>query len=181
MISEAEISFYKTIIDDLHIVFDVGCQHDNIFDELKPGIEVHLFDPIKSNQLIDKIEGKQNVTYNNCALGFTIGTLPIHAHYGSFLLREEIEDTDHAETSVPVDTLYNYCWHKNIQRIDFLKIDTEGFDLQVIKGCGDMLNRIRYIQFEHWTDELVEEIIQLLQPYKIIELDGKPKNYIAIL
>jgi hypothetical protein len=33
--------------------------------------------------------------------------------------------------------------------IDFLKIDTEGFDLKVLKGGASMLARTRFVQFEY--------------------------------
>lgn len=37
--------------------------------------------------------------------------------------------------------------------IDFLKIDTEGYDLRVLRGANDLLARTRFVQFEynsHW-------------------------------
>lgn len=181
MISESEIQFYKSIINELNVVFDVGCQHDNIFDELKPGIEVHLFDPVKSIRLLDKIKGKNNITYNNIALGSKRTTMPFHIAYGSFLHLQDKKFTDQHETLVDVDTGLNYCKRKNIQQIDFLKIDTEGFDFEVIKGFWYMIKNIRYVQFEDWSKELTDDIIQYLSPKKIIELDGKPKNYVAVL
>ena len=39
-------------------------------------------------------------------------------------------------------------------RIDFLKIDTEGYDLRVVKGATQVLSRTRFLQFEynsHWV------------------------------
>ena len=35
------------------------------------------------------------------------------------------------------------------RRIDFLKIDTEGYDLKVMKGAVDLLSRTRFLQFEY--------------------------------
>ena len=44
-----------------------------------------------------------------------------------------------------------YCRSCNISHIDFLKIDTEGHELSIIKGFGDMIERkcIDLIQFEY--------------------------------
>ena len=49
MIFECEIEWYKEILPDLEIVFDVGCRNDNVFYELNPALEIHLFDPSKVN------------------------------------------------------------------------------------------------------------------------------------
>jgi hypothetical protein len=37
----------------------------------------------------------------------------------------------------------------NIQNIDFLKIDTEGYELNVLQGFEDYLRNINLIQFEY--------------------------------
>ena len=83
--------------------------------------------------------------------------------------------------TINIDTVGNYCRDKNITRIDLLKIDTEGYDFNVIKGCGDMIRNIKYIQFEDWDDEMVIATIKYLQPKELITLNSKPKNFVAIL
>ncbi len=182
MISEEEIEFYKSVIDELNIVFDVGCQHDNIFDELKAGIEIHLFDPMSSDKLLSKINGKQNIRYNKYGLSSKREKVKFHPSYGSILLRqEERKFNDHTEIEIFVDTINNYCTENNIEKIDLLKIDTEGYDFEVIKGASQLLHNIKYIQFEHWNNGLTNDIIEFLRPHKIIPLDGKPKNFIAVL
>lgn len=182
MISEEEIIFYKSILDELNVVFDVGCRDDNVFEELKPGIEVHLFDPVERPGLLKKIAGKRNIHYNNIGLGDKKESTVFHPAYGSILLRnDDPKCTDHREITINIDTVKNYCEEKGIKRIDLLKIDTEGYDFNVIKGCGNMLDKIQYIQFEHWTDKLTEEIIEYLPNRILIELGGKPKNWVAKL
>jgi FkbM family methyltransferase len=182
MISEEEINFYKSILHELDTVFDVGCRDDNVFEELKPGIEIHLFDPVKRNSLMEKIAGKSNIKFNNIGLGDVKTKVTFHPSYGSILLRDdEPKFTDHSETIIEVDTVESYCRLNDIKWIDFLKIDTEGYDLNVIKGCGYMIYNIHYIQFEDWTPKLTREIIQYLPPRKLIDLGGKPKNFVAVL
>src|SRR5213075_1528085 len=52
---------------------------------------------------------------------------------------------------VHVDTLDAYCQRHQIERIDYLKIDTEGHELSVFHGMQGMLDqeRIQRIQFEY--------------------------------
>jgi FkbM family methyltransferase len=42
-----------------------------------------------------------------------------------------------------------YINENKVEKIDFLKIDTEGFELHVLKGFGDFLRNVKYIQFEY--------------------------------
>jgi hypothetical protein len=55
-----------------------------------------------------------------------------------------------ASVDCRVMTLDAYCLENHIEQIDFLKIDTEGYELFVLKGARHMLeqNRIRVVQFE---------------------------------
>lgn len=46
-----------------------------------------------------------------------------------------------AQEKVPIETLDSFCERNGISHIDFLKIDTEGFDLNIMLGAGGMLAR----------------------------------------
>jgi hypothetical protein len=43
------------------------------------------------------------------------------------------------EETIRIDTLDQYCSKHNIKKIDLLKIDTEGFEINVLKGAEEML------------------------------------------
>jgi hypothetical protein len=43
----------------------------------------------------------------------------------------------------------DYISENNIKKIDFLKIDVEGYELDVIKGFGDKIENVEIIQFEY--------------------------------
>jgi FkbM family methyltransferase len=176
MIHESEIELYKSLLPQLKVVFDVGCKNDNIFYELNPDIEVHLFDPEYSSEL----GSNWKINYNNYALGSKKGFADFHYHYGSILLRDDEPkfDGNHQTFEIKVDTLYNYCRRNKIKYIDLLKIDTEGYDIEVIRGCGKMLPNIKYIQFEVW-DSTISDTLKLLEGYNIYEVGGKPMNLIA--
>lgn len=48
-----------------------------------------------------------------------------------------------------IKTGKDYIINNDIKNIDFLKIDTEGYELNVIKGFGDYIENIKVIQFEY--------------------------------
>lgn len=52
--------------------------------------------------------------------------------------------------SVRTVTIDRFCEERGIERIDFLKVDVEGAELHVLRGCGEMLRRkaIGHVQFE---------------------------------
>ena len=41
----------------------------------------------------------------------------------------------------------------DIKKIDFLKIDTEGYDYNVLLGGIEAIKITRYIQYEHWNNK----------------------------
>lgn len=57
---------------------------------------------------------------------------------------------------VPTDTLDHFCESQGVERIDFLKVDVEGFEKQVFEGGRELLRnrRIKSISFEISQDPL---------------------------
>ena len=53
--------------------------------------------------------------------------------------------------------LYQYLNNKKIDNIDFLKIDTEGYELNILKGLKDNIRSIKIIFFEHHYDNMVKK------------------------
>lgn len=47
--------------------------------------------------------------------------------------------------TVPIDTLDNIIKELNVKEIDFVKIDVEGGELEVLKGAVNVLNRIKFL------------------------------------
>ncbi|HEX4708094.1 MAG TPA: FkbM family methyltransferase [Candidatus Udaeobacter sp.] len=81
------------------------------------------------------------------------------------------------ETKVPLITLDAYCCTASIPVIDFLKIDTEGNDLKVLKGSQAMIqkNAIRVIQFEFnqtniFSRVFLKDFYEILRGYSFYRL-----------
>ena len=55
----------------------------------------------------------------------------------------------HSKHLVKVIDLKSFISNYNIKKIEILKIDTEGFDFEVIQGLQNEINKVKYIYFEH--------------------------------
>ncbi len=59
---------------------------------------------------------------------------------------------------IPVINLSKIIHENNISIIDILKIDTEGFEFNILKGIKEIdLKKIRYIYFEHHYDLMIKK------------------------
>jgi FkbM family methyltransferase len=86
-------------------------------------------------------------------------------------------DQPTSETPVEVVTLDNFCRQMNISNIRLLKIDTEGFELEVLKGAKDLISRqaIEIVQFEFnemnpYTRVFLRDFIEILPGYRLYRL-----------
>jgi FkbM family methyltransferase len=160
-VSEPDLfGVYDAFLKPGMVVFDVGANiglHALYFcKRVKHEGKVFAFEPTKKTfqRLIMHMEDNNvvNVEALNCALGATIGRVEVV---------ENPEDTSRAfvrhigmDRTVACDikllTLDAFAEARNIHRIDFLKIDTEGFEGEILAGATHLLaqNKIRIMQIE---------------------------------
>lgn len=85
------------------------------------------------------------------------------------------------------NTLDAYCELNNINNIEFLKIDTDGYDIDVLKGATKMIKKTKYIQVEYdmfWgiMNQSINELMELLKGFKLYKITSFgliPKDNIA--
>ena len=61
------------------------------------------------------------------------------------------------KVSIKTDTLDNYIIKKKIFLIDLIKMDTEGHELEILKGLKKNLKNVRTIVFEHHYDNMLKK------------------------
>ena len=182
-----EVSFYRNIVPSLNVIVDVGVQKDTIFYDMNPDAEIHLFEPNKvyfeylKEYYKDK---KHNVHLNGYALSSKKGTSVFYHQYGSMQQRIDGKLKNiQGHYTIKCDRLDTYCVKNNITHIDYLKIDTEGHDFEVIKGCGDLLDSIKYLQFEDFKTfhkgESLQDVFDYFKGWNIYKIGGNPCNYLV--
>jgi FkbM family methyltransferase len=146
----------------LEIVFDVGAnigQSTEKFSARLPSARIWSFEPASEfyAELSKRFATNTCVQCERLAVGANEGEVelaltswPTMAHIAvkSAKLPSAIAIT--GSEKVAMTTLDNYCTSNRIPRIDFLKIDTEGFDLEVLRGAASLIGQglILFIQCE---------------------------------
>ena len=179
IIKELKKIFNKKI----DIVFDVGAHKGEfiklIINNFKTN-KIYSFEPSKKNFTIlkNKISNKKiNINYiflNNFGLGeynelknfkqmlesssSTLSEINTNSKYfkrKKFLLNFGIKSKFFEETIVNIKDGFSFIKEKKIEKIDLLKIDTEGHEFFVLKGFGENLKKIKVIFFEHHYDNMI--------------------------
>jgi FkbM family methyltransferase len=135
---------------DPKVVFDVGAykgESTRFYRESFPGCEVHAFEPDLDvfKELSASLGDQPGVTLNNVAVGASPGPRRYFVNVDpamNSLLEPgtEMWGSVARETTVDVITLDDYCAQKGIASIGLLKTDTQGFDLEVLKGAAKLMD-----------------------------------------
>jgi FkbM family methyltransferase len=131
------------------VVFDVGANRGQTIARFRRVFArpvIHAFEPARETfaELQRRCTSIPDLVLNNAALG-------ARAESRTFVENDDPEMSSLLEPSadawgeiknryeVDVTTLDAYCQARGIGRVDILKIDTQGFDLQVLAGAERLL------------------------------------------
>ena len=200
---------------DPKVVFDVGASVGDWTQaalERCPDAHVHCFELALPTlpALLERYDTCDRVTVNPLGLSASEGELTVSYHPEAPELTSVLDlglfmapgDPARQRLQVPVTTGSAYCAVREIEAIDFLKVDTEGLELAVLRGFGGMLDAVRALQFEYGlgsihTKDLLRDFHQLLEargfvlgkifptyvefrPYRLADEDFLGPNYLAV-
>ncbi len=129
----------------ISLVFDVGAnvgQSAIKFKEAFPDTRLYCFEPVKRTFDVLKKNTAvfSDIFCHNFALSSSYGEATIYVTSQS-TTSSLIKPTDFLRSEVvDIQTINRFVLENHIERIDLLKIDTEGFDLNVLKGAENMLS-----------------------------------------
>ena len=155
---------------DLAMAFDVGAnvgQTASLLKKMWPGMEIVCFEPTPTTfEILQKnISALPGVKAHNIGLGATAGSFDLFTYPGDSLLNSLSPQSPFTvrfaskydpmvkKVSCTVRTLDEVRKESAIERINLLKIDTEGFDLQVLEGAQETFRdgRVDFIYLEFNT------------------------------
>ena len=177
----------KNKFNNFKIVFDVGAHEGETIDLYLSHFnieKIYSFEPsyFSFNNLkkaIDKIKKKKTKTeiiVENIAFGAENKDIKIKHMYesSSSTLKELNMESKYyikkkkfllnfknnnlfKEISVKQKNLDQYMSQKKIQKLDFLKIDTEGSEFEILYGAKTNIKNIKLILFEHHYHDMIKK------------------------
>ncbi|MBI4913948.1 MAG: FkbM family methyltransferase [Acidobacteria bacterium] len=178
----------KVVRLDSPIILDVGANRGQTIDmmcRIFRNPRIIAFEP--SKKMFEELENKKfeaEVSCYNMALGAEVGTREFHEYENPLLssalkLREEgghpfQNVREIALNRVEISTVDSTISSLGLHRIDLLKIDTQGFDLQVLQGSQKGFERrtIRQVLVELNFAELYEGQAHPMEVHCFIENHG---------
>ena len=174
------------------VIFDVGAnvgKYSLLLAKEFPHAEIYSFEPNENafKKLVATVGN--SVKSVNVGMGseekiekiytYSDNLSSSHASIYKDAFRSYHGTDDVTEIEFQMTTLDNFCERVNVENIDFLKIDTEGNELNALRGASRMLsqNRIKIIQFEFgeydvFSRVFLKDFYAMLTNYNIYRLDS---------
>ena len=185
----------KKNLKEINIFFDIGAHEGEsieIFSKNFTISKIYSFEPSPINFL--KLKNKVNlflknfkdikVYVENVGLGdekkriylkqlnesssSTINQINKNSKYFKkkrFFLNKLHTKNFYKNIDIQIIRLDEYLNNNRIEYINFMKVDTEGYELDVLKGLGTKIHNVQYIMFEHHYHDM------LIKTYKFSDIN----------
>jgi len=177
------------------VIIDVGANIGTIslwLAQLKPMGKIYSFEAQRQvfYQLCGNIalNNLYNVEAFNYAVGENNDIITVfepnyfsNNDFGTFSLIEEKIPTTSSKITVPLINLDYFIKNYHVKKVDLLKIDAEGMDLDVLKGSKNILEEYSpTIYIEHFDNRYssLKEIQDFLKPYNY-QFDIRKNNLLC--
>ena len=186
-------------------IFDIGAHKGETIDLFKSKLNINkiysfepnkkLFQKLKNNKkykseqievynfAIGKFSEKKELNIFKDTSSSTINSIDENTKY--FKRKKKLmtflsgsENFVKEKQIIDVQNLSEFIKNKNIDNIDILKIDTEGYEYNVLSGLieNDFKN-IRFIYFEHHYDLMINKGYKFSNIKKLLEKNNFQKRY----
>jgi FkbM family methyltransferase len=167
------IAILKLLCDEDSRVLDIGANIGMTalaFSQICPRGQVAAIEPVPPTfrhlqRNVTKARAR-NLKIFNFALGSRAGSVLMQGHPSNFACsfvadNYTIPGRDHFSYEVPVRRLDDTFSELSLDRLDFLKVDVEGFELEVFAGAKDVLNTYKpivFLEMNHWCLNIYRRI-----------------------
>ena len=176
------------------VFFDVGANVGNWSTallrnakehSLEEQVRIYAFEPVPATVEALKLNlayPRPNLHIETTAFSFGRGEADIFifsATTGTNSLYEDHKSNNKTKITILLDTATDFCKTMNIEHVHLLKCDTEGHDMEVIRGSLPLLvdERISILQFEYnhrwiYSRNSLRDVFDIIQslPYVVAKL-----------
>tara|TARA_R100000900_G_scaffold75613_1_gene59389 strand:+ start:518 stop:1183 length:666 start_codon:yes stop_codon:yes gene_type:complete len=141
---------------DIKTIVEVGARYGEeaiMMSRHFPNASIYACEcnPVTIKECEAKLRPYKNIIFCNQALGSRIEKKPFYSYIdnndgaSSFLFRIDGNTTMIQTGVLKIDTLNNFIEKHKINNIDLLLLDTQGSELDIIKGLEEHINNVKYI------------------------------------
>ena len=161
---EGEMQFF--FLKNFHVKKIISFEASEInYSKLKKNVEINKKKFFRSNILIENIalgeDNKKKIFKQFIETSSsTFSDININSKYFKKkfkLLNKKRGNEFYEEKKIQLTPLNDYLENKEIFKIDILKIDTEGYEFEILKGLKNQIKIIDIILFEHHYDDMVNK------------------------
>lgn len=166
-----EVTLWDIIQNKCKVAFDIGIDDiSHLVHHRRPenDVKIYLFEP--SQRLIPVVrkmyQNIKNVFIYNIGFGDTNGTFNLFNNSKSIFQRTVCRDEEN--TSITIERLDDFCLNNGITEIDFLKIDTEGYDGRILLCGAKIIKTCKWIQIENFSiietnQDIKQQVVNLVK------------------
>jgi FkbM family methyltransferase len=193
-------NYLKKYIPENGIFFDIGANqgsYTKLLSDNFPAGSVYSFEPNPNTftLLKESIDMLNNVKIFNIGMGRIQMKTKLYTYMGDNISQHasvlkdvfnQLHSEEHAISfDINITSVDEFCLENNIKEIDFIKIDTEGYEYETLCGASGLLSTkmIKVIQFEFNEMNIISKIFlkdfyEILVGYKLYRL--LPSGLISI-
>lgn len=138
--------------------------------EIKKEVEINYFKDADALSTIKNDMGDKK----EAIINYNFRGIPLIEYISKII----VDNLKSEKRKVKIDTLDNYILEKKINRIDCMKIDVEGYELEVLQGISnDNFKKIKkiFIEVENYRKNYTKQILDILDnnnfSYKVTKSD----------
>lgn len=173
----------RFVNNDQPMIFDVGANNGQTVKKLRQyfhNCKINSFEPNPNAfEILKQNVSKMNdVHIWNNGLGSITGQITFfensHSDMSSFLKQGETGWGVEKESIAQVTTIDQFCAEQKIDFVDILKIDTQGFELEILKGAETIIsnNGIGLIYLEVIFSKMYDNLPSLGDLYNLLNKKG---------